>query len=69
MAAQDDLDAAKFRTVLGGELSKRYLATGALADLEEAIDFSRQVVNMTKDYYPDWAGELNNLAVQLSQRY
>ncbi|KAI3321054.1 hypothetical protein HD806DRAFT_504428 [Xylariaceae sp. AK1471] len=50
-------------------LSARYARTGALADLEEALKISRQVVDMTPIDHPDRAMRLNGLANRLSDRY
>jgi len=50
-------------------LSARYSRTGAITDLEEAIQLARQIIDMTPKHYPDRAEKLNGLANQLSDRY
>ncbi|EXM12961.1 hypothetical protein FOTG_18569 [Fusarium oxysporum f. sp. vasinfectum 25433] len=56
---------------LGTKLSRRYERTGEMADLEEAIDLSKQALGSTPDDYPNRAAWLNNLGdfLVLRRRY
>jgi tetratricopeptide (TPR) repeat protein len=53
----------------GNILSLQYGHTGAMKDLEEAIQVARQAIAATSGNHSDFAAMLNNLAVRLNSRY
>jgi CHAT domain-containing protein/TPR repeat protein len=53
----------------GVELYERYVLTGALDDLQQAIEFCEQAVNKTAKNSPKLPNRLNNLGSGLSSRY
>lgn len=60
---------ARYLDNLGGRLHDRYLRTGNLDDLEEAVYVVREAVAMTPPDHPDCIGRLGNLSVALRDKY
>ncbi|KAL2192307.1 CHAT domain-containing protein [Corynascus similis CBS 632.67] len=62
-------DLRRYLGNLGTDLRRRYERTGALADLEEAIEIARQAVGSTPHNHPNRAGLMNNLGTVFESRY
>ena len=54
---------------LGGALQSRFMRTGALADLDQAITAAREAVEITSPGHPDQARMLSNLGMILNSRF
>ncbi|EED11432.1 hypothetical protein TSTA_080430 [Talaromyces stipitatus ATCC 10500] len=65
----DHPNRAMYLNNLGAYLGNRYFRTGAMADLEEAIQVGRRAVDATPENQLDRAGRLSNLGAFLSKRY
>ncbi|ENH70299.1 Putative 30S ribosomal protein S17P-like protein [Fusarium oxysporum f. sp. cubense race 1] len=66
---RDHHDRAAYLDDLGVALGDRFSITRNPADLDEAIQISREAVNMTPVDSPDRAGRLSNCGIRLAEKY
>jgi hypothetical protein len=54
---------------LGLQLHDRFLRTGAIANIKEAVLAAREALEITPEHDPNWASRLNNLASRLGDMF
>ncbi|KAF2804948.1 uncharacterized protein BDZ99DRAFT_511473 [Mytilinidion resinicola] len=64
-----DPERARLSNNLGNLLYDKYVRIGAIADLRESIQYTREAVSLTPEDHPDWMYFLHNLGNRLRSSY